>query len=181
VPVSGYRSRDDQERLYSGSLQKNGAAFTRRYVALPDCSEHQTGLAVDLAEASGEIDPIRPAFPDTGICGEFRSLAAKYGFIERYRKYKESLTGISSEPWHYRYIGYPHAVLMEEMDLCLEEYIALLKAFPCDGTHLFYDRTEIFYAGAERALRGLTLPEDVAQVSGNNIDGFIVTLWRGKV
>lgn len=74
---------------------------------LPGCSEHQTGLAIDLGKAAGYIDFIRPAFPYDGVCGRFRRLAARYGFIERYQRGKEEVTGISAEPWHFRYVGRP--------------------------------------------------------------------------
>lgn len=178
LPVSGYRSRHEQELMYINSLRDNGETFTKKFVALPDCSEHQTGYAVDLAENTDNIDPIRPFFPDVGIYRDFRNLAAKYGFIERYGKDKERLTGIAHEPWHFRYIGYPHSLYMRENNLCLEEYIDLLKSHPYKGDHLHYGQIEIFYADADSAGAGLALPEDCTQISGNNVDGFIVTIWR---
>lgn len=180
-PVSGYRSRFEQELIYINSLRDNGDVFTKKYVALPDCSEHQTGLAVDLAETSEVVDMLRPAFPYDGVCGDFRNFAAKYGFIERYGKEKEKLTGISHEPWHFRYIGYPHSMIMQEEKLCLEEYITFLKSYPYKGHHLFFGQTEVFFADAECAAAGLILPEECAQISGNNVDGFIVTIWRRTI
>ena len=80
VPVSGWRSRAEQQSIWDDTWAREGEAFTRRYVALPGCSEHQTGLAVDLGKRSGDIDFIRPDFPDSGACGAFRRLAADYGF-----------------------------------------------------------------------------------------------------
>lgn len=77
-------------------------------------SEHQTGLAIDLAENKEQIDFICPHFPYTGICGEFRAAAPRFGFIERYVSGKEQITGIGAEPWHFRYVGYPHSVIMAE-------------------------------------------------------------------
>lgn len=56
VPVSGFRSRAEQEQIYRESLRDNGPAFTRRFVALPGCSEHETGLAIDLGERRASID-----------------------------------------------------------------------------------------------------------------------------
>ena len=114
VPVSGWRALAEQQAIWDGSLAENGLPFTQTYVACPGCSEHQTGLAIDLGRAAGHIDFIRPAFPYDGTCGAFRRAAASYGFIERYRRGKESLTGIAPEPWHFRYVGAPHARLMEE-------------------------------------------------------------------
>src|SRR5512133_144068 len=55
VPVGGYRTPDDQRKLYADSLREHGEEFTKNYVALPGCSEHQTGLAVDLAENGSPI------------------------------------------------------------------------------------------------------------------------------
>lgn len=123
VPVSGYRSREEQTVIYETSLLENGAEFTRKYVALPGCSEHQTGLAIDLAMKREVIDFIRPDFPYDGICGQFRKLAPKYGFIERYPLGKEQITGIAHEPWHFRYVGCPHAEILTAQNLTLEEYI----------------------------------------------------------
>lgn len=122
MPVSGWRSQQEQQRIWDDSMAEHGETFTRQYVALPGCSEHQTGLAIDLGKAAGYIDFIRPAFPYDGVCGRFRRLAARYGFIERYQRGKEEVTGISAEPWHFRYVGAPHAQLMETNGLCLEEY-----------------------------------------------------------
>src|SRR5699024_8086208 len=130
VPVSGWRSQDEQQRIWDDTLEESGPEFTCKYVAYPGCSEHQTGLAIDLGMVAGKIDFIRPAFPHDGACGAFRRLAAQYGFIERYRREKESLTGIAEEPWHFRYVGAPHAQLMESHGLCLEEYTALLRQGP---------------------------------------------------
>ena len=122
VPVSGYRSRAEQTDIYESSLKENGPEFTRKYVALPGCSEHETGLAIDLALNAGEIDFLCPDFPYDGICGDFRTAAADFGFIERYPKGKEAVTGIGHEPWHFRYVGCPYARQITELALTLEEY-----------------------------------------------------------
>lgn len=126
VPVSGYRSRKEQTEIYESSLLENGADFTEKFVALPGCSEHQTGLAIDLALNQEAIDFIRPEFPYDGICGKFRKLAPKYGFIERYLMGREAITGIAHEPWHFRYVGCPHSEIMAANNLTLEEYIEAL-------------------------------------------------------
>lgn len=126
VPVSGYRSREEQTYIYESSLAESGLEFTEKYVALPGCSEHQTGLAIDLALNQDNIDFICPDFPYDGICREFRKLAPKYGFIERYPKGKEAITGIAHEPWHFRYVGCPHAEIITLKNMTLEEYIETL-------------------------------------------------------
>lgn len=127
VLVSGYRTRKEQEKIWNDSVRENGPEFTKKYVAKPGCSEHETGLAIDLGLKAEEIDFIRPAFPDEGICRIFRERAADYGFIERYQKSKESITGISAEQWHFRYVGVPHAGIIKEKEFALEEYIAYLE------------------------------------------------------
>lgn len=122
IAVSGYRSEDEQRRIYAQSLSENGEEFTKKYVALPGHSEHQTGLAIDLGERREYVDFIAPEFPYTGLCGRFRENAARYGFIERYPKGKEHITGIAHEPWHFRYVGREHAEAMVKEGLTLEEY-----------------------------------------------------------
>ncbi|WP_051506999.1 D-alanyl-D-alanine carboxypeptidase family protein [Saccharibacillus sacchari] len=127
VVVSGYRDLAEQTEIYYSSLRENGAAYTAKFVALPGCSEHHTGLAVDVGSAAGGLDFIAPEFPDDGACGAFKARAAEFGFVQRYKAHKEYLTGISCEPWHFRYVGAPHAAIMEERDLCLEEYVEILR------------------------------------------------------
>lgn len=183
VPVSGYRSVEEQTDIYNDSLRDYGADFTRKYVALPNHSEHQTGLAIDLGLAKKEIDFIRPDFPYDGICNEFRKTAPDYGFIERYAKDKEEITGISHEPWHFRYVGYPHSKIMQEMGLSLEEYTEFIKAFSEEHKYLFQQArradTAVWYVPANEEKTKINIPENcVYQISGNNVNGFVVTLWR---
>lgn len=182
--VSGYRNRREQQTIYEDTLREQGEDFTNKYVAIPGCSEHQTGLAIDLAENKNDIDLICPDFPYTGVCGQFRELAAQYGFIERYPAERESITHIAHEPWHFRYVGYPHSEIMKEKMLTLEEYTDYLKQFPYHDTHFTFTQKghcfEIFYV--------LILPDMVSvieipdatpyQISGNNDGGVLVTLWR---
>ena len=183
VPVSGYRSAEEQTAIYTESLRDNGMEYTKKFVAVPYHSEHQTGLAIDLGLNQENIDFICPNFPYDGICSKFRKEASHYGFIERYPEGKENITGIAHEPWHFRYVGYPHSEVIEEQGFTLEEYINYLKNIPYDGEHLIISDggrdMEVFYLPANQANTTISLPEDaVYQVSGNNIDGFIITLWR---
>lgn len=183
ILVSGYREEWEQRELYETSLVENGEVFTRSYVAHPGCSEHETGLAVDLGEFGEEIDYIRPSFPYTGICQEFREKAAAYGFVERYEKEKKKLTGISPEPWHFRYVGMPHARIMKAQGMCLEEYLDYLQKFPMDRRELVWmeDSWEfsIGYACVEGEEITLQVPENrLYQISGDNREGLIRTVWR---
>lgn len=186
IPVSGYRTTDEQDQIYTDSLKENGIDFTRKYVARPDRSEHQTGLAIDLAENKSEFDFIRPHFPYVGLCMQFRKTAIRYGFIERYPKGKEGITGIYHEPWHFRYVGYPHSEIMTMKNLTLEEYLKYLKNFPYKGKHLKFLNYEFSYEIFYISLSGLQkipleLPCNIPyQISGNNMDGFIVTLRKNR-
>ena len=128
IPVSGYRPQTEQQAIWDDALTEHGSAFTETYVARPGCSEHQTGLAIDLGENRPEVDFLCPAFPDSGPCGALRRRAADFGFVLRYPADKESVTGISYESWHYRYVGREAAREMTELDLCLEEYVDWLSA-----------------------------------------------------
>ena len=187
VPVSGYRTMNEQQTIYSDSLREHGEDFTRKYVAVPGCSEHQTGLAIDLAGKGEDIDFIRPYFPYTGICGRFRELSVRYGFVERYPAGREQITRIAHEPWHFRYVGHPHSELMKERGLTLEEYTDYLKRFTYrDGPLRFRNNRrdyEIFYVPVRHDKEAVAeIPDGAScQVSGNNEDGVVVTLWRDRL
>ena len=185
IPVSGYRSFEEQTKIYDDSLKENGEIFTKKFVALPGRSEHQTGLAIDLALNKEEIDFICPDFPYEGICEVFRQTAYDYGFIERYPKGKENITGISHEPWHFRYVGYPHSRIIQQKGVTFEEYIDLIKSFNNDHKMNFTEDRDrefsIYYVPACGDKTEIQIPEDCFyEFSGNNIDGFIVTVWRKK-
>lgn len=174
VPVSGYRTLEEQIGIYESSLKENGEEFTKKFVALPNASEHQTGLAIDLALNEGDIDFICPSFPYYGICQEFRNAAPRYGFIERYKDEKKDITKISKEEWHFRYIGYPHSQIMTNLDFCLEEYIDYLKRFSYPNNPLKYEEYKMFYIPYKNE-DYIELNNDFL-VSGNNVDGFILTI-----
>ena len=83
VLVSGYRSHEEQVQIWDDTLRTEGEAFTRTYVAKPGHSEHESGLAIDLAENRDKIDFICPEFPKEGSCGTFLQRASGYGFVLR--------------------------------------------------------------------------------------------------
>lgn len=182
--VSGFRTREEQEKIWDDSLSENGLDFTKKYVAVPGHSEHQTGLAVDLAENKGQIDFIRPRFPYAGICGKFREAALQFGFIERYVSGKEEITGIGAEPWHFRYVGYPHSVIMAENGMVLEEYIDFLKENtdfknPYVYDHEGIEKIEIFYVflDGKHPVKLEATEMSRYEVSGTNEGGVILSIW----
>jgi len=185
IATSGFRSKAEQTQIYHSSLAENGADFTTKYVAVPNHSEHQTGLAVDLALNQPDIDQLRPYFPYTGECETFRNKATQFGFIERYPRGKENITGIAHEPWHFRYVGVPHSCIMQEMGLTLEEYLLLLKDYPYGAEPFRYDFDgsviEINYLPAADDITLFEMEADFPySVSGDNMNGFIVTKWRSR-
>ena len=186
IVCSAYRTEATQTRLYrnkvarvraSGVPEDRVEAEAARWVAKPGTSEHQTGLAIDLGEDVPDLDFIRPSFPDSGACGAFRRAAARYGFLQRYCREKEALTGIAAEPWHFRYVGAPHAQLMETNGLCLEEYRDFLRQGPRSVALENGRMAQVFYVPAAGAVTEVEVPEGCCQISGDNVEGFILTWW----
>ena len=118
---SGYRSNEDQAVLFENTVQeymdqglrrKEAEKEAEKYVMRPGCSEHATGLAVDInTTESGELYTW------------LSNYAYVYGFVQRYPSNKSDITHVENEPWHYRYVGKEAAKIMVQEDLCLEEYL----------------------------------------------------------
>lgn len=131
---SGYRDYDLQQLLnqrkysYLRSLGLDEAAAHQQantVVALPGSSEHQSGMAIDfITRANG--NSLTDSFGETPAGRWLAANSWRYGFILRYASGKEEITGYIYEPWHFRYVGEPHAAYMVQNDLCLEEYYELL-------------------------------------------------------
>lgn len=118
VAISAYRSYDHQQGLYNRYVEQHGKERADRFSARPGHSEHQTGLAVDLNWISED-------FENTDAFRWLQKHAHEYGFILRYPKGQEHITGYMYEPWHYRYVGVETASYIKENNLLLEDYIAL--------------------------------------------------------
>ena len=114
--VSGFRSYSYQAGLYSRYVSKSGQAQADRYSARAGHSEHQTGLAFDLNSADS-------SFAGTTVAVWLANNSYKYGFVVRYPKGKESITGYMYEPWHMRYLGVDNATQLFNSGLCLEEFL----------------------------------------------------------
>ena len=117
--TSAYRSYDEQRELYNTYLKLYGKSYVDKYVALPGHSEHQTGLAIDLE--SLECDIFRNSKEYLWV----RENAHNYGFIIRYQKGKEKITGYSAEEWHIRYVGKKAAEYIYKNNITFEEYYDL--------------------------------------------------------
>ena len=122
---SGYRSYDMQTELYNGYVADWGKKKADTFSARPGYSEHQTGYAMDINDASD-------AFIGTPEAKWLEKHCTDYGFIIRYKKDKESITGYKYEPWHLRYLGVTLAKKVEKSGLCLEEYFGIDSAYAED-------------------------------------------------
>ena len=116
--VSTYRSYSYQENLYNNYVKKDGVAEADKYSARPGFSEHQTGLAVDVDNIITNYNN----FENTKEFEWMKENAHKYGFILRYPKSKEDITGYMYEPWHYRYVGVKIATFIYKNKITFEEY-----------------------------------------------------------
>lgn len=125
--ISGQRSVESQTKIYRDKELKYGSIYTKKYVQTPGSSEHHTGLAVDFA-LFNYVDGSSQDFDGNGEYKWFLENSWKYGFILRYPEDKENITDIGYEPWHFRFVGIPHAYYITKNGLCLEEYIELLQS-----------------------------------------------------
>lgn len=123
IAVSTYRSYEYQEKLYNNYVVDKGLYYADMASARAGHSEHQTGLAVDIANESLDYDN----FESTKEFDWMKKNAYKYGFILRYPKGKFHITGFKYEPWHYRYVGIDIATYIYNNSLTLEEYKSLKK------------------------------------------------------
>lgn len=142
--AAGYRSWDDQNNTLNAKINsyksknKGWSSSKARRAALksvaePGASEHHLGLAFDVNRKGAST------FAGTKNSEWLNEHCWEYGFIIRYQKEKEEITGFVAEPWHIRYVGVEHALYMKEHNLCLEEYLKGIE----DGT--------ITVSGAETA------------------------------
>jgi len=174
--VSGYRSYETQEALLSEEIAEKGATEAERWVTKPGYSEHHTGLAIDLSIYHTE-EGTSEEYDGTGIYAWINENAYKYGYVVRYEDKKREFTGIYHEPWHFRYVGIPHAFVMKENELCLEEYIQYLKAYRYEDQHLNVTCDGVGYEIYYTEDMEVPVPADREySISGNNADGFIVTV-----
>ena len=118
IAVSTYRDYEYQKNLYNNYKKNKGEYYADLASARAGHSEHQTGLAVDVADLSLDYDN----FENTKEFDWMIKNSYKYGFILRYPKAKFHITGFKYEPWHYRYVGIDIATYLYKNDITLEEY-----------------------------------------------------------
>ena len=122
--ASGYRSYANQVSTYNGFVKQSGINAADTYSARPGHSEHQTGLAADLEPASRKCE-LQDCFADTPEGKWLAENSYKYGFIIRYPKDKQNVTGYIYEPWHVRFIGSELSNEVTKSGLTLEQFFGL--------------------------------------------------------
>lgn len=121
VGISAYRSYQTQATLYQRYVLKDGQELADTYSARAGHSEHQTALAIDVASHDHNI----LSFEHSDSFVWMREHAHEYGFILRYPKGKEQITGYKYEPWHYRYVGIEVASALKKSGMTFDEYAAV--------------------------------------------------------
>ena len=120
VANSTYRTYKYQQGIYTSYKSSKGKSYADSYAARPGHSEHQTGLAIDISTLNSTTDN----FESTKEFSWLKENAYKYGFILRYPKDKEYLTGYNYESWHYRYVGIDVATKIKDENITFDEYYA---------------------------------------------------------
>ena len=171
---NGYISYEQQAQRFN-EREESESAETE---AAPGYSEHQTGYAFDLRTGNNIADD----YDGQGLFSWINDNCCDYGIILRYPKGKEDVTGVSSEKWHFRYVGVPHAEYITANQLTLEEYIGMLKEHPKEKALQFEDSNGdswcVYYVEADEIYMTQTpVPENYDySISGDNCGGFIVTV-----
>jgi D-alanyl-D-alanine carboxypeptidase len=157
-------------RTYARQLELYESMEDKSLVALPNHSEHQTGFAVDISYSGVNIG--------NSVQGTWLTENAYlYGFVLRYPADKTDITGIPYEPWHFRYVGQPHAFIMHERNMVLEEYIDYLreqKEISRELNGVVY--RVIYFLDGDELIE--ILDEYTFKASVDNTGGVVLTKWR---
>lgn len=116
--ISGFRSYETQQSVFASKVRQHGRAAAEKRSARPGHSEHQTGLAID-------VNSISQAWGETKAGRWVAKNAHRHGFVVRYPKGKEKVTGYRWEPWHLRYVGKAVARELTAEKLTLDEYLGV--------------------------------------------------------
>lgn len=183
VLVSTYRDYDHQERIFNNRIASNRSNFGMSYeeaykkaseiIAIPGTSEHQSGLAVDFSNMK-MIQQGRTLVKDFSKEKEGKWLlenGSRYGFILRYPEDKTEITEIVFEPWHYRYVGYPHSEIISEKKWTLEEYHEEIE----NKKKITWENYSLFYLESEKIFGNEIYYDDSIKIENNNKGGWILT------
>lgn len=181
---TGYRSEERQEKVYEDYVRQYGEAAAVGNVAKPGESDHHTGYTVGIRIKTGN----GYSTPDKVEGYEWLvQNCHKFGFIERYPADKVSATGMKYDTaLCLRYVGDPHAEIMKQKNMCLEEYLTYIKDFHFNGTHFEFTSENGTNYGlyfvpktAESDKTIVNVPkESIYTIVGNNMDGFVVAYTK---
>ncbi|MBM7647015.1 D-alanyl-D-alanine carboxypeptidase [Scopulibacillus daqui] len=159
---SGYRDFKEQNKLFG----QMGSSY-----ALPaGYSEHNLGLSLDVGSTLTKMNRA----PE----GKWlKENAWKYGFVLRYPEDKTAITGIQYEPWHIRYVGLPHSIIMHEKNLALEEYLKYLKEKKNISIRFNGIKAAVSYYPVSHNMTINVPKQYYYEISGDNVDGVIVTVF----
>lgn len=169
--IGGYRTKEDQDSRYASDSNDKD-------VPKGGCSDYNTGRSFSLQMPT---DGGTNYYSATGDYAWLAENAPNYGFVLRFPEEKESVTNRSSRTHIFRYVGIPHAVYMTQNNLCLEEYAEAVKAYTPDTQPLSITVGDaeyaVFYVKANASgTTDVAIPSCQSYtISGNNMDGFIVT------
>ena len=178
---NGYVSYETQESNYEAAVDKCGEEEASLYAPKPGGYDAHTGLLAEL-RVYNQSDKSYSTFDGTGDHSWIVNNAYRYGFVLRYPTGKELTTGVNGAANKYRYVGMPHSQLMYNNSLTLEEYHITVKNYRYDTAHwscesdgIVYD---VYYVPAgEGSTTDVPVPIGASySLSGNNVDGFIVTV-----
>jgi len=182
--ASAYRTYEHQHSLFTSKVNTlisqghnphEAEELAQTTIQRPGASEHQTGLALDVT-MSGDLTK---AFADTPAGKWVAANSHRFGFIIRYPQSKTEITHIIYEPWHLRYVGMPHATIMYENNLSLEEYASFIAAGQAYIVWICYE--EYFIVMHTTTWPNSSQPElvDISSVSPSG-GGYILTVRRHR-
>lgn len=178
--ASGYRDIQQQTELYyaaqnnESQISTPGEIEDPSFVNAPGHSEHHTGLAADIAVPGVLLREMA----GTPAALWLEETAWEYGFIKRYTEGTSRITGIAHEPWHFRFVGQPHAHYIFQNNLVLEQYLSHLRA---NGVTQISFHGQLYEVWHQIPYQGqIYVPALLPfTVSSDNMGGFIVTVTLG--
>lgn len=176
---NGYLDYETQKSYYDRAVSNYGVDKASMMQAMAGFADAHTGLSVDFRiYVNGEVSDFKGEDESSWIVEN----AYRYGFIQRFPAGKEVTTGFNASMSKYRYVGIPHSVLIKNNEITLEEYIVRVKAYTYETSHWYCEfegsTYEVYYAPASKEAKTVVyVPNDKEYtVTGNNVDGFIVTI-----
>ena len=184
-----FRTFEEQQDIFDKALNTYGADKVLQYAMKPNNSDFRAGYSVYLKYMPADKNTYALSDKEAATAlAAINASAAQYGFVVRYPKGSSAVTGVSDTamPYQYRYVGAAHATVMTACGLTLEEYIAGVKNYTSDNrlkvTTANADYHVFYVPAVADNNTTILIPKnaDSYDISGNNIDGFIVSVTFNK-